>query len=76
MIAVLAEGAELSEIHDFAMTYDGYGSNGDEATGFQNCVTIANLAAEKWLEQGQLPDTLHDLRTCLFFEARRPPENL
>jgi hypothetical protein len=71
MITVPAEGAELSEIHDFAMTYDGYGSNGDEATGFQNCATVANLAAEKWLERRLLPDTLHDLRTCLFFEARR-----
>jgi len=71
MIPVPGEGAELFEIHDFAMTYDAYASNGDEVTGFQNCATIANLAAAKWLEQKLLPDTLHDLRTCLFFEARR-----
>jgi hypothetical protein len=71
LIPVPGEDAELFEIHDFAMTYDGYGSNGDEETGFQNCAAIANLAAEKWLEQGLVPDTLRDLRTCLFFEARR-----
>jgi len=71
MVPVPGEGAELFEIRDFALTYNGYTSNGDEATGFRNCATIANLAAEKWLEQGLLPDTLHDLRTCLFFEARR-----
>lgn len=71
MIPVPSEGTELFKIHEFAMTYDAYNSNGDEATGFRNCAAIANLAAEKWLEQGLLPDTLHDLRTCLFFEARR-----
>jgi len=71
MIPVPGEDAELFEIHDFAMTYNAYDSNGDEATGFQKCATIANLAAQRWLEQGLLPDTLHDLRTCLFFEARR-----
>lgn len=71
LIPVPGEGAELFEIHNFAITYDGYANNGDESTGFQNCATIANLAAQKWLEQRLLPDTLHDLRTCLFFEARR-----
>jgi len=71
MIPVPGEGTEFFEIHDFALTYDAYANNGDGATGFQKCATIANLAAQKWLEQGPLPDTLHDLRTCLFFEARR-----
>jgi len=71
MIPVPGEGTELFKIHEFAMTYNGYTSNGDEATGFRNCATLANRAAEKWLEQGLLPDTLHHLRTCLFFEARR-----
>lgn len=71
MIPVPDEGAELLEVHEFAMTYDAYARNGDEATGFQNCATIANLAAKTWLEQELLPDTLHDLRTCLLFEARR-----
>lgn len=71
MIPVPGEDAELFEIHDFAMTYDAYANNGDEATGFQNCAALANRAVEKWLEQRLLPDTLHELRTCLFFEARR-----
>jgi len=71
MIPVPGEDAELFQIHNFALTYDGYGSNGDEVTAFRNCATIANLAAQKWLEQRLVPDTLHDLRTCLFFEARR-----
>ena len=51
------------------MTYNGFMDNGDEATGFPKCAIITNFAAQKWLKQGLLPDTLHDLRTCLFFEG-------
>lgn len=71
MIPVLGEGVEIFEIHDFAMTYDGYTSNGDSVTGFHNCATLANLAAQKRLEHGLLRDALHDLRTCLLIGARR-----
>ena len=71
MISVPGEDAELSQIHDFAMTFNGFSSNGDEESGFSNCATIANLSARKWLEQQLLPDSLHELRTCLFFEQRR-----
>ena len=71
MILVPGEDAKLSEIHDFAMTFNGFSSNGDEESGFSNCATIANLSARKWLEQQLLPDSLHELRTCLFFEQRR-----
>jgi hypothetical protein len=71
MISVPGEDADLFQIHDFAVTFNGYSSNGDEESGFSNCATIANQSAQKWLEQQLLPNTLHDLRTCLFFEARR-----
>ena len=65
------EDAELSVIHNFALSFDGYSNNGDEVTGFDNCAAIANRAQQMWLENKVLPESLHDLRTCLFFEQRR-----
>jgi len=50
--------ADLGEIWAFAATFDGYRHCG----GFHECAEIANA--------GQ-PETLAELRTCLFFEARR-----
>ena len=71
LVAVPSEDAELSVIHNFALSFDGYSSNGDEVTGFDNCAAIANRAQQMWLENKVLPESLHDLRTCLFFEQRR-----
>ena len=71
LVAVPSEDAELSVIHNFALSFDGYSNNGDEVTGFDNCAAIANRAQQMWLENKVLPESLHDLRTCLFFEQRR-----
>lgn len=50
--------ADLSEIFDFALTFDGYEVLG----GFDACAEIANAKRHS---------TLTELRTCLFFEQRR-----
>ena len=71
MIAVPNDDANLAEIFDFALTYKGYELNGDEDMGFQNCANIANNAKRDWLETKNLPESLHELRSCLFFEQRR-----
>ena len=71
MIPVPDVDANLVEIFDFALIFDGYKLNGDEDTGFQNCAEIANNAKDVWYETKTLPDSLHDLRSCLFFEQRR-----
>jgi hypothetical protein len=51
----------------FALTFDGYAHWG--STG--KCAQIANESAEEFRRSGTLPETLTDLRTCLFFEQRR-----
>ena len=71
LVAVPSDDAELSVIHNFALSFDGYSNNGDEVTGFDKCAVIANRAQQMWLEKKVLPESLHDLRTCLFFEQRR-----
>jgi len=35
------------------------------------CAHIANAAAHRYSQEGELPDSLDELRTCLFFEQRR-----
>ena len=71
IIPVPGADANLEEILAFALTYKGYELNGDEDTGFQNCADIANNAKRDWYETKNLPESLHDLRSCLFFEQRR-----
>ena len=71
MIPVPDVDANLEDIFEFALTYKGYEMNGDEDTGFQNCADIANNAKRDWYETKNLPASLHDLRSCLFFEQRR-----
>lgn len=56
-----------SVIAHFALTFDGYGHWGS----FDKCGDIANAAAERYQKTGQLPESLTNLRTCLFFEQRR-----
>jgi len=55
---VPSEGATLDEILEFAHTYNAY----EEQGNFHIAAEIANRRAD---------DSLEDLRTCLFFEARR-----
>jgi hypothetical protein len=71
MIPVPDVDADLGEIFEFALTFPGYKLNGDEDTGFQNCADIANAAQSGWYETKNLPESLHELRSCLFFEQRR-----
>jgi len=71
IIPVPDADAYLVAIFDFALTFDGYKLNGDEDTGFQNCAEIANNARDVWYETRNLPESLHDLRSCLFYEQRR-----
>lgn len=51
------ENADWEEINVFAHTFDGYAESGS----FERCAVIAHQ---------RLHDTLSELRTCLFFEAR------
>ena len=59
--------ADWSEIIAFALTYDGYQFWGD----FKKCAEIANQAKKVYTEEGRLPNTLTELRTCQFFEQQR-----
>jgi len=52
------EGADWSEIGEFALTFDGYEAFGS----FDRCAEIANARKHY---------TLSELRACLFFEQRR-----
>jgi hypothetical protein len=55
------------EIGRFALSFNGY----DWWGSFERCAEIANGAAQAFHELGTLPDSLAELRTCLFFEQRR-----
>lgn len=55
------------EINQFALTFDGYSHWGS----FDACAELANAAAQDFAERGLLPDSLTELRACLFFEQRR-----
>jgi len=71
--ADLAEGdlpsasAEWYEIGRFALSFNGYERWGS----FWNCAEIGNRGAEAFRAEGVLPESLTELRTCLFFEQRR-----
>jgi hypothetical protein len=53
-------------IEMFALTFDGYADG-----GFDRCAQTGNAASAAYAASGDLPQTLTDLRTCLFFEQRR-----
>jgi len=55
------------EIGRFALSFNGY-----EAWGsFQKCAEVANRWGDAFRATATLPDSLTELRTCLFFEQRR-----
>jgi hypothetical protein len=54
-------------ICEFALTFDGY----DYWGSFDKCSEIGNHWAASYAEQQALPESLTELRTCLFFEQRR-----
>ena len=62
-----AADAGYHQITSFALTFDGY-----EAWGsFRRCAEIANHWADVYARRQELPNSLKELRTCLFFEQRR-----
>ena len=62
-----ADADYYGTIVQFALTWDGYAYWGS----FDPCAEIANRWAGSFRREGRLPDTLEELRTCLFFEQRR-----
>jgi len=64
---VPAPDASEDEIQRFALTTNGYERLGT----FDRCATLANSALEVWRREQLLPETLGELRCCLFFEQRR-----
>jgi hypothetical protein len=59
--------AGWSVLNRFALTFNGYSHWGS----FEKCAEIGNSSFEHYKEKGLLPQTLTELRTCLFFEQRR-----
>ena len=59
-------GSEATEndFFVFALTFNGYEALAD-------CAEIANNAARAFAEHGTLPESLDELRGCLFYEQRR-----
>jgi hypothetical protein len=55
------------EIGRFALSFNGYERWGS----FGRCAEIGNRGLEGFRETGTLPESLDELRTCLFFEQRR-----
>ncbi len=64
---VPSANSEWSIIERFALTFDGY-RQWDRS---DQCAEIANCACATYRDAGKLPDSLAELRTCLFFEQRR-----
>jgi hypothetical protein len=62
-----APDADWNSIVSFALTFDGY----DHWGSVSACGEVANAAAIAFTERRALPDSLTELRTCLFFEQRR-----
>jgi len=59
--------ADWGTIWPFALTFDGYTYWGSSTKSAE----IANQWSEMYLTKRSLPDSLTELRTCLFFEQRR-----
>ena len=62
-----SNGANWKKILPFAMTFNGYEQWGT----FEKCRDIARQGIELFRANQQLSQSLTDLRTCLFYEARR-----
>ena len=59
--------AKWAEIVNFAHAFNGYEHWGT----YEKCSEVANQANQDFSEKGIVCETLTELRTCLFFEARR-----
>ena len=60
-------GAGWPEISGFAHSFNGYEHWGS----FEQCGKLANSIRDEYKATGKLSTNLTELRTCLFFEARR-----
>jgi hypothetical protein len=60
-------GAGWHEIGRFALSFNGY----EWCGSFGECADVGNRGLEAFRESGALPESLAELRTCLFFEQRR-----
>ena len=61
-----AEGDD-DAYYRFALTTNGY----ERAGSVRDCAELGNLARQAWRIEGELPASIRELRTCLFFEQRR-----
>ena len=59
--------ASWKNIQPFALSFNGYKHWGS----FQKCREVADLGRDIYRKEASLAQSLTDLRTCLFFEARR-----
>jgi hypothetical protein len=59
--------ADWGLIGSFALSFNGY----EKAGSFAACGEINNRAEREYQTRGTVPDTLDELRICLFFEQRR-----
>ena len=62
-----SQRAVWKNIEPFAFTFNGY----DQWGSFKKCREIALLGITAYRNNQGLDQSLTDLRTCLFFEARR-----
>ena len=60
------QNVEWSTLQLFALTFNGYNHWGS----FEKCAEISYRYSEQYREKHLLPESLTDLRTCLFFEQR------
>ena len=58
--------ADWDTINPFALTFDGYTYWGS----FERCAEMAERVQRRYIETGELPDDLVELRTTLFFAQR------
>ena len=64
MTDVPRRGESWDAVSDFALSYDGYGY-------WDDLPTLAGRVLQRWTRRRSLPDTLDELRGCLFYEQRR-----
>ena len=62
--AVPRRGESWDAVSDFALSYDGYAY-------WDDLSTLAGRVLQRWTRRRSLPDTLDELRGCLFYEQRR-----
>ena len=62
--AVPQRGESWEAVSDFALSYDGYAY-------WDDLSTLAGGVLQRWTRRRSLPDTLDELRGCLFYEQRR-----